>query len=137
MRRVKFAAVAAAAVLLFAAFSGCQSVDVAGGLGEKIGDSVKDAVEDVKDQAADDIKSAVMGEIRDYLTDSEIAKSLGISPEDQEEILESIRGYIDNYKFDAAQLDKIKTSFDELIKNAKELSAEEIKKGIEEIIRKQ
>lgn len=133
MYRVKFAAVAAA-VLLFAAFSGCQGTDVTGSLGEKIGDSVKEAVEDVKEQAADDIKSAVASEIKEYFTSGEIADSLGIGIAEQEEIINSIRGYIDNYEFDAEQLDKAKNSLEELLKNAKGLSAEEIKENIKGIL---
>lgn len=133
MYKAKFAS-AAAAVLLLAAFSGCQGEDIKGGLGEKIGDTVKDAVEDVKKQAAEEIKNAVVNEIKDYLSSSKISESLGISEKEQEEIVDSVREYIDNYEFDEDQLDKAKSSLEELLKNADGLSAEEIKKSIGEIL---
>lgn len=133
MYKVKFAAVAAAA-LLFAALSGCQGTSIANGLGEKIGDSVKDAVADVKEQAADEIKNAVVNEIREYLAKGEASGSLGIDSAEQEEIIDSVRKYIDNYEFDAAQLDKAKRSLEELLKNADGLSVDEIKKNIEEML---
>ena len=136
MYRVKFAAVAAAA-LLFAVLSGCQGTGIADGLGEKIGDSVKDAVADVKEQATEEIKNAVVNEIREYLAKGDISKSLGIDSAEQEEIIDSVHEYIDNYEFDAAQLDKAKRSLEELLKNADGLSVDEIKKSIEEMLGEQ
>lgn len=133
MYKVKFAAVAAG-VLLFAVLSGCQGANIADGLGEKIGDSVKDAVADVKEQAADEIKNAVVSEIKEYFANGEASKSFGIDSAEQEEIINSVREYINNYEFDAAQLDKAKRSLEELLKNADGLSVDEIKKNIGEIL---
>lgn len=133
MHKAKFAAVAAA-VLLFAACSGCGREDGADSLGEKIGDSVMDAVEDAKKQAAEDIKSAVASEINEYFASSGISDSLGIDIEGQEEILNSVREYIDSYEFDAEQLDKAKSALGELLKNAQGFSAEEIKESIKNIL---
>lgn len=126
-------AVAAIFALLMTSFTGCGGDELANDLGEKIGDSVKEAVSDAKQHVGDEIKNALVNEVKAYITSDEMTEALGISLEEQENILNAVRGYIDNYEFDAEQMKEAKESIEELLQNANELSADEIKENIVEI----
>lgn len=128
-------AATAALVLLMSSFTGCEGDELANDLGEQLGDSVKEAVTDVKNQVSEDIKSAIVNEVKEYITSDEIAETLGLSPEEQENILHSVREYVDNYEFDAEQMKEAKESVEELLQNANGLSADEIKENIAELLK--
>lgn len=120
-------------VLLLGAFTGYRGDALVDDLGETIGDSVKEAVTDVKKQVSDEIKSALVKEIKEYITSDEMSETLGISAEEQENIINSVRDYIDHYEFDAEQMKEAKDSVEELLQNTKGLSADEIKENIAKI----
>jgi len=133
MHKGKIAAAAVLALLMSGSFAGCEGDEFAGDFGEQLGDSVKEAVTDVKKQIGDDIKSALVDEVKAYISSDEVSEALGISLEEQESIINSMRDYIDNYEFDAEQIEEVKESVEEFLQNAKGLSADEIQENIEEI----
>jgi len=129
----KIAAIAAL-MLLMSSFTGCEGDALVNDLGEEIGDSVKEAVTDVKNQVSEDIKSAIVNEVKEYITSDDMSETLGLTPEEQEHILNSVREYIDNYEFDAEQMKNAKETVEEFLQNANGLSADELKENISEIL---
>lgn len=127
-------AAAAALVLFMSSFAGCEGDELANNLGEKLGDSVNEAMTDVKNQVSEDIKSTLVNEVKAYINSDELSENLGISPEDQETIFNSLRDYVDNYEFDADQIKEVTESVEEFLQNAKGLSTDEIKENIAEIL---
>lgn len=135
MYKGKIAAAAAVLVLFMSnSFTGCEGDELANNLGESVGNSVKEAVADAKQQIGDDIKNALVNEVKDYLGSDEMSDALGISAAEQENIINSVRDYIDNYEFDAEQMKEAKESVEEFMRNAQGLSADEIKENIQEIL---
>lgn len=131
--------IAAAAVLLLfmsSSFTGCEGDKLADDIGAQLSDSVKEAVSDVKKQVGDDIKSTLVSEVKAYITSDEMTGALGISSEEQENIINSVRNYIETYEFDAEQMKEAKESVEEFMRNAEGLSADEIKENIQEILEK-
>ena len=135
MYKGKIAAVAAVLVLFMSSsFTGCEGDELVDDFGAQVGDSVKEAVSDVKKQVSDDIKSALVSEVKAYITSDEMTGALGISSEEQENIINSVRDYIETYEFDAEQMKEAKESVEEFMRNAEGLSADEIKENIQEIL---
>lgn len=135
MYKGKITAIAAVLVLLMGnSFTGCEGDELVDDFGEKLGNSVKEAVTDAKQQISDDIKNALVDEVKAYITSEEMSGAFGISLEEQENILHSVRDYIDNYEFDAEQMEEAKKSVEEFMQNAKGLSADEIKENIQKIL---
>lgn len=124
---------AAAALVLSAVLTGCQGDVTIDNVGDKISESVNDTIARTKEQVRDELKAALAGEVQEFITNNDLVTSLGISPEEQESINDSIRGYIDNYEADEEQLKAAKESVEEFLESAKGLSAEEIKKNIADI----
>lgn len=124
---------AAAALVLSAVLTGCQGDVSIDNVGDKISESVNDTITRTKEQVRDELKAALAGEVQEFITNNDLVTSLGISPEEQESINDSIRGYIDNYEADEEQLKAAKESVEEFLESAKGLSAEEIKKNIADI----
>lgn len=125
--------VIAAALLLSAVFTGCQGDVTIDNVGDKISESVNDTIAKTKEQVRDDLKNAIAGEVEDFIANNDLATSLGISPEEQAGINDAIRGYIGNYQADEEQLKAAKESVEELLENARGLSAEEIKNNLADI----
>lgn len=124
---------AAAVLVLSAVLTGCQGDVTIDNVGDKISESVNDTITRTKEQVRDELKATLAGEVQEFITNNDLVTSLGISPEEQESINDSIRGYIDNYEADEEQLKAAKESVEELLEGARGLSAEEIKKSIADI----
>lgn len=125
--------IAAAVLVLLGVLTACQGDITIDNVGDKVSESVNDTITRTKEQVRDELKNALAGEIQEFITNNDLGTSLGISSEDQESINDSIRSYIDNYEADEEQLKAAKESVEELLENAKGLSAEEIKKNIADI----
>lgn len=125
--------IAAAVLVLLGVLTACQGDITIDNVGDKVSESVNDTITRTKEQVRDELKNALTGEIQEFITNNDLGTSLGISSEDQESINDSIRSYIDNYEADEEQLKAAKESVEELLENAKGLSAEEIKKNIADI----
>lgn len=127
---------AAALILLVTALTGCQGDITLDNVGDKISNSVSDTVTKTKQQVSDGIKSAFADEVQKFIDNNDLAATLGISSEDQKDITDSIRNYIENYELDEEQLKAAKESVETFLENAKGLSAEEIKDNIADIFSK-
>ena len=90
-------------------------------------------VDDVKEQASEELKKAFGKEIEDFFKNNDLENSLGISPTERSGIETSIKVYIDNCTLDEEKLNEAKVSVENLLENAKGLSAEEIQDRISKV----
>lgn len=90
-----------------------------------------------EEQLTEDIKSVFTQEVKAFFENNDWADSLGINKEDQTELEESIRNYVDNYELDEEALSEAKNAVNEVLENAKGLSTEEIKDKISAIFENQ
>lgn len=95
--------------------------------------NINTVVDDVKDQASKELKKAFVKEIEDFFKNNDLETSLGISPTERSGIEASIKGYLDSYSLDEDKLNEAKTSVENLLENAKGLSAEEIQDKISKV----
>lgn len=90
-------------------------------------------VSDVTTQASEEMKKAFTAEIGNFFKSNDLAVTLGISSDEQEQLETSIKGYLENYQMDEGKLEEAKTSVDELLKSAKGLSVDEIQDRLKTI----
>ena len=81
-------------------------------------------VDEIATQAADELRKAFT---------SDLAKSLGISAEEQNQIEDSIKSYIRDYSMDEEKLHEARESLEQLLKNAQDFSADELQGKISEV----
>ena len=92
--------------------------------------NINAVVDVVKEQASEELKKAFVKEIEDFFKNSDLETSLGISPTERGGIEASIKGYLDSYSLDEDKLNEAKASIENLLENAKGLSADEIQDKI-------
>lgn len=124
---------ATALMSLIVLVTGCQGDATIDNIENKISESVNDSISRTKKQVSDELKNTFANEMKEFITNNELATTLGLSPEEQESITDSIRSYIDNYESDEEQLKAAQESVEEFLENAKGLSAEEIKRNIADL----
>ncbi len=122
------AAAVAGSVLTTGNMSGC------GGAQTNNPDSyVGGVVNEITTQAVDELRKAFTSEVSDFFANDDLAKSLGISAEEQGQIEDSIKTYIRDYNMDEEKLREAKESLEQLLKNAKDFSADELQGKISEV----
>jgi hypothetical protein len=105
-----------------------------GGLQTKNPDSyVAGAVDEITTQAVDELKKAFASEISDFFTDDDLAKSLGISSEEQSQMENLIKSYIQDYTMDEKKLGEARESLEQLLENAENFSSDELQGKISEV----
>jgi len=125
VRKTAICLVAAAGALAM----GCQ-----GKLAPQNADSSLDSmINDITEQASEELKKAFAAEIGNFFENNDLAVTLGISSDEQEQLESSIKSYIDSYYMDEEKLDNAKESVEELLENAKGLSMEELQDGLKNI----
>lgn len=90
-------------------------------------------VDEIATQAVDELKKAFTSEVSDFFTGDDLAKSFGISNEEQNQIEDSIKSYIRDYSMDEEKLHEAKESLEQLLKNAENFSADELQGKISEV----
>ena len=90
-------------------------------------------VDDMKEQASEELKKAFVKEMEDFFTNNDLENSLGISSTERSGIETSIKVYLDNCSLDEEKLNEAKISIENLLENAKGLSAEEIQNRISKV----
>lgn len=121
-------AAVAGSVLTAGSISGC------GGAQTKNPDSyVGGVVDEITTHAVDELKKAFTSEISDFFSGDDLAKSLGISNEEQSKIEDSIKSYIRDYNMDEEKLQEARESLEQLFKNAEDFSVEELQRKISEV----
>lgn len=90
-------------------------------------------VDEIATHAVDELKKAFTSEVSDFFTSDDLAKSLGISNEEQSKIEDSIKSYIRNYNMDEEKLQEARESLEQLLKNAEDFSVEELQRKISEV----
>ena len=102
-----------------------------GGLQTKNPDSyVAGAVDEITTQAVDELKKAFAS---DFFTDDDLAKSLGISSEEQSQMENLIKSYIQDYTMDEKKLGEARESLEQLLENAENFSSDELQGKISEV----
>lgn len=114
-----------AGIIVFGLLTGCQDITLSDDVSSKAGEYVIDTVERTK--------NVIKDEIKDLLASADFVSGLGITPQEQENIKNEIKGYIKNYDADEEQLKTAKETVENFLENARGLSSEEIKKGIADI----
>lgn len=94
---------------------------------------INTVVDDVKEQASEELKKAFVKDIEDFFQNNDLETSLGISPTERSGIEASIKEYLDHYSLDENKLKEAKSSVENLLENAKGLSAEEIQDKISKV----
>lgn len=122
MRKLKIIFMASAVAAMF---GGCQT-----GLPA---DSFPIDTQTVKDG----VKEAVKAEVVDFFKNDDLADTLGIDKKRKEEIEKSIQNYIDDYELDAEAVEDAKEAVNNVLENAKGLSAQELDEKIADIFKNQ
>lgn len=73
-----------------------------------------------------EMKAAFLTQLDEFINNSDISDSLGISKEEQESIEHKFENYVEQYELNSEDLDKALDSFKELIKNADGLTKEQL-----------
>lgn len=120
----------AALALLTMTLAGCEQDELITGAQDKISESVSGAVAKTKQQVSDELKKMFVSEVREFMASGDWAAALGISSEEQESISASVENYLADYELDEDRFEAVKESVEELLENAKGLSAEEIQQSI-------
>lgn len=98
---------------------------------------VSGVVDEIATHAVDELKKAFTNEVSDFFTGDDLAKSLGISNEEQNQIEDSIKSYIRDYSMDEEKLQEARESLEQLFKNAEGFSADELQGKISEVFDRQ
>lgn len=88
---------------------------------------------DVKEHASEELKKAFIKDIENFFQNNDLETSLGISPTERSGIEASIKEYLDSYSLDEDKLNEAKASVENLLGNAKGLSAEEIRDKLSKV----
>ncbi|GFI22859.1 hypothetical protein IMSAGC011_01635 [Lachnospiraceae bacterium] len=94
---------------------------------------VGSVVDEITTQAVDELKKAFANEVSDFFTNDDLAKSLGISSEEQSQIEDSIKSYIQDYSMDEKKLHEAREAMEQLFKNVEEFSPDEFQEKISEV----
>lgn len=94
---------------------------------------ISDIVYDIKEQVSEELKKAFAVQIEEFFQNQDLESTLGINNEELNGIESSIKNYINHYNMDEEKLREAKKSVEELLENAKGLSAQEIQDKIAEV----
>lgn len=105
---------------------------------QQVTENVKTAIQEKKDavveKAADEMKGAVAAQIDEFFKSSDLSDTLGITQEQQEEVKESIKQYIEDYQVDGGQVAEIKDAVSEILTNPDGISQENVEEKLQEIL---
>lgn len=117
--------------------SGCAEV-----LPEKVQVVVNEKKEEVKDKAMSELQKALADQIQDFIKSNDLKKTLGLDDNEESEISESFKKYLESYDSNPDEWKKAMDSFSEAIEKIKAegekngLSKDEITKKIDEFLEK-
>lgn len=115
--------------------AGCGEI-----LPEKVQVIVNEKKEEVKDKAVSEFQKALSEQVQEFMSSNDLKKTLGLTDDEEKEVTNSFKEYLESYENDSEELKKAWDSLRTTIEELKEkgefsgLSEEELNKKIENIL---
>lgn len=132
MKKINVLVVVLSFVLLL---SGCSDI-----LPKSMQDKVEEKGQELKNKAFEELQKALSDQITDFITSTDLQKTLGLSKEDEEDVSNSLKEYLEEYDSNPQEwknaIETLTVQVDVLKEKGElnNLSMEELKQKIKELL---
>ena len=105
-------------------------------LPEELSSRIDEKREEYSSIASQEMKDAFTTQLDDFLHSYDLGESLGMSAQEQEQIEQSLKEYVDQYELSEEELNKTQEAIKELFQNGEDMTVQSLEDKLKEILKK-